>query len=170
MTVPSPTPLELVFTHATLLTELQPQPGEPVTANCAVANDVPKLALVGSRLTEAFEQSTVTSPKSLVMFAAAFKAAGIQVVDGELPDYLPAVLDLAALDDGGWRLLRENRIGLDLLAKALAAEKSVYRHVIEAIQAMLPPAQPGDIAAAIRLARTGPPTELVGLEPYGGRR
>src|SRR6185436_5184959 len=56
--------------------------------------------------------------EALVMFAAAFKAAGLQLVDGELPDYLPAVLDLAALDDGGWRLLRENRIGLDLLAKA----------------------------------------------------
>jgi nitrate reductase molybdenum cofactor assembly chaperone NarJ/NarW len=114
--------------------------------------------------------------EALVLFAVAYKAAGLQVVDGELPDYLPAVLDLAALDDGGWRLLRENRVGLDLLADALAAEKSVYRHVIEAIRAMLPPAQPGDFAAALRLARTGPPVEQVGLEPFafvdttGGRR
>nr|BFE73510.1 hypothetical protein GCM10020092_068110 [Actinoplanes digitatis] len=78
------------------------------------------------------------------------------------------MLDLAAAaDDGGWRLLRENRVGLDLLAKALDAEDSVYRHVIAAVRAMLPPAQPGDIAAAIRLARTGPPVEQVGLEPFG---
>ena len=105
--------------------------------------------------------------EALVVFAAAYKAAGLQVVDGELPDYLPAVLDLATLDDDGWRLLRENRVGLDLLAKALDAEKSVYRHAIEAILAMLPPAQPGDIAAAIRLARSGPPVEQVGLEPFG---
>jgi nitrate reductase delta subunit len=114
--------------------------------------------------------------EALVLFAVAYKAAGLRVVDGELPDYLPAVLDLAALDVGGWRLLRENRVGLDLLADALAAEKSVYRHVIEAIRAMLPPAQPGDVAAALRLARTGPPVEQVGLEPFafvdttGGRR
>ncbi len=114
--------------------------------------------------------------EALVLFAAAYKAAGLEVVDGELPDYLPAVLDLAALDDGGWQLLRENRIGLDLLSQALAKENSVYRPAIEAVRAMLPPAQPGDIAAAIRLARTGPPVEQVGLEPFafvdttGGRR
>ena len=105
--------------------------------------------------------------EALVLFAEAYKNAGLRLVDGELPDYLPAVLDLAALDDDGWRLLRENRIGLDMLAKALHTEKSVYRHVIEAVRAMLPPPQPGDIAAAVRLAQTGPPVEQVGLEPFG---
>jgi len=105
--------------------------------------------------------------EALVLFAGAYKSAGLEIVGGELPDYLPAVLDLAATDDAGWRLLRENRIGIDLLAKALDKEKSVYRHAVEAIRAMLPPAQPGDIAAAIRLARTGPPVEQVGLEPFG---
>lgn len=105
--------------------------------------------------------------EALVLFAAGYKQAGVEVVDGELPDYLPAVLDLAAVDDDGWRLLRENRIGLDLLAKALATEKSVYRHAIEAVRAMLPPPEPGDLAAALRLARTGPPVEQVGLEPFG---
>jgi nitrate reductase delta subunit len=105
--------------------------------------------------------------EALVLFAAAYKAAGVRVIDGELPDYLPAVLDLAALDDGGWRLLRENRVGLELLTRALEAQTSIYRHVLEAVAAMLPPAQPGDIAAALRLARTGPPVEQVGLEPFG---
>jgi nitrate reductase molybdenum cofactor assembly chaperone NarJ/NarW len=105
--------------------------------------------------------------EALVQFAAAYKAAGLEVVGGELPDYLPAVLDLAAVDDDGWRLLRENRVGLDLLDKALTGEKSPYRHAVAAIRAMLPPAQSGDIAAAIRLAQTGPPVEQVGLEPFG---
>jgi nitrate reductase delta subunit len=105
--------------------------------------------------------------EALVLFATAYKAAGLELLDGELPDYLPAVLDLAAHDDDGWRLLRENRIGLDLLTEALAKEKSVYRLAIEAVRAMLPPAQPGDIAAALRLARTGPPVEQVGLEAFG---
>ncbi|MEV4138796.1 nitrate reductase molybdenum cofactor assembly chaperone [Dactylosporangium sp. NPDC049742] len=104
--------------------------------------------------------------EALVLFAGGYKAAGLELVDGELPDYLPAVLDLAAAsDDHGWRLLRENRIGLDLLSGAL--DGSVYRHAIEAVRAMLPPAQPGDLAAAVRLARTGPPVEQVGLEPFG---
>jgi nitrate reductase delta subunit len=105
--------------------------------------------------------------EALVLFAAAYKAAGLELVDGELPDYLPAVLDLAAQHDDGWRLLRENRIGLDLLSQALAKENSVYRPAIEGVRAMLPPPQPGDIAAAIRLAQTGPPVEQVGLEPFG---
>jgi nitrate reductase delta subunit len=114
--------------------------------------------------------------EALVGFAAAYKVAGLEVVDGELPDYLPAVLDLAAVHDDGWRLLRENRVGLDLLAKALAGEDSPYRHAIEAVRAMLPPPHRGDIAAATRLAQSGPPVEQVGLEPFrlvdttGGRR
>ncbi|WP_344083976.1 nitrate reductase molybdenum cofactor assembly chaperone [Luedemannella helvata] len=105
--------------------------------------------------------------EALVGFAAAYKAAGLTVADGELPDYLPAVLDLAAADDRGWRLLREHRVGLDLLAKALAKEGSVYRHAVEAVLLMLPAAAPADLVAVARLARTGPPVEQVGLEPFG---
>ncbi|WP_327002821.1 nitrate reductase molybdenum cofactor assembly chaperone [Dactylosporangium sp. NBC_01737] len=103
--------------------------------------------------------------EALVLFTAGYKAAGVEVVGGELPDYLPAVLDLAAVHDDGWRLLRENRVGLDLLTNAL--DGSVYRHAVEAVRAMLPAARPGDIAAAVRLARSGPPVEQVGLEPFG---
>ncbi|GIF45383.1 nitrate reductase molybdenum cofactor assembly chaperone [Actinoplanes xinjiangensis] len=105
--------------------------------------------------------------EALADFAAVFKAAGLEIVDGELPDYLPAVLDLAAEDDSGWRLLRDNRIGLDLLTASLQRDNSVYRHVVDAVRAMLPPPAPDEMAAAARLARTGPPVEQVGLEPYG---
>jgi nitrate reductase delta subunit len=105
--------------------------------------------------------------EALVGFADAFRRAGLRVVDGELPDYLPAVLELATVDGYGWQLLREHRVGLDLLAKALAKDASVYRHAIEAVLAMLPAARPGDLVAAARLAQTGPPQESVGLEPFG---
>jgi nitrate reductase delta subunit len=105
--------------------------------------------------------------EALAGFAAVFKSAGYEVVDGELPDYLPAVLDLAAADDAGWRLLGENRIGLDLLTASLAKDGSVYRNAVEAVRAMLPPPAPADLAAAARLARIGPPAEQVGLEPFG---
>lgn len=105
--------------------------------------------------------------EALVGFVAAYKSAGLEVVEGELPDFLPAVLDLAAVADAGWQLLRDNRVGLDLLTEALAKERSIYRQAIEAVRAMLPPAGPGDLAAAARLARSGPPVEQVGLEPYG---
>jgi len=103
--------------------------------------------------------------EALVGFAASVKEAGLEVVDGELPDYLPAVLDLAAIDPGGWRLLHDHRVGLDLLKKALA--DSPYQGAVEAVRAMLPPARPADLIAAASLARTGPPAEQVGLEPFG---
>jgi nitrate reductase delta subunit len=105
--------------------------------------------------------------EALVGFADAYREAGLRVCDGELPDYLPAVLDLAATEDAGWRLLREHRVGLDLLTQALAIVDSVYQYALEAVRAMLPAAQPSDVAAAARLARAGPPQESVGLEPFG---
>lgn len=106
--------------------------------------------------------------EALVGFAEAYRVAGLEVIDGELPDYLPAILDLAASNaEVGWRLLRENRVGLDLLSEALAAEKSVYQHAVEAVRATLPPPQPSDLAAVTRLVRQGPPVERVGLEPFG---
>lgn len=105
--------------------------------------------------------------QALVAFAATYKTAGLCLVDGELPDFLPAVLDLAAAHDGGWRLLRDHRVGLDLLETALDRERTVYRHAVTAVLRTLPPAKAGDKAAAARLARTGPPAEQVGLEPFG---
>jgi nitrate reductase delta subunit len=105
--------------------------------------------------------------EALAGFAAVYKSVGLEVVDGELPDYLPAVLDLAATDGCGWSLLRDNRIGLDLLAAALSKEDSVYRHAVDAVRRMLPAPGRADLAAAARLAATGPPVERVGLEPYG---
>ncbi len=105
--------------------------------------------------------------RALVTFAEAYRNAGLTVVDGELPDYLPAVLDLAAIADAGWRLLRENRVGIDLLAEALTAQRSVYRHTAEAVRALLPAPSVADLSAALRLVRGGPPREEVGLEPFG---
>jgi len=118
--------------------------------------------------------------QALLHFASAFRTAGFELEEGELPDYLPAVLELAAeAGEPGWRLLREHRIGLDLLEQALAAQGSVYRHAVRVITSLLPAAGPAELAAAAALARTGPPRETVGLEPFplnpsglniGGRR
>jgi nitrate reductase delta subunit len=108
--------------------------------------------------------------EALADFAAAYREAGLLIADGELPDYLPAILDLAAFDDGGWRLLQGHRVGLDLLAEALSSGRSVYQHAVRAVLSMMPAARPTDLVAAARLAQAGPPAELVGLEPYGSVR
>ena len=102
---------------------------------------------------------------SLVDFAAVYRAHGLMVDGGELPDYLPAVLELAAqVGDPGWRLLGEHRVGLDLLSQALRT--SVYRHAVDAVRAVLPAATPSDLAAVAGLVRSGPPREEVGLQPF----
>jgi nitrate reductase molybdenum cofactor assembly chaperone NarJ/NarW len=113
--------------------------------------------------------------QALLHFASAYRAAGFEVEGGELPDFLPAVLDLAAqAGEPGWGLLREHRIGLDLLHQALTAQGSVYQHALRAVVSLLPAAGPAELAAAADLARTGPPRETVGLEPFtlnpGGRQ
>jgi nitrate reductase delta subunit len=107
--------------------------------------------------------------EALVRFAEAYRSAGLRVAEDELPDFLPAVLDLAAGHEAGWRLLREHRVGLDLLLRALSEHESVYEHAVRAVLAALPPPRPADLLAAARLARSGPPQEHVGLEPYGTR-
>ncbi|HEY8472862.1 MAG TPA: nitrate reductase molybdenum cofactor assembly chaperone [Natronosporangium sp.] len=110
--------------------------------------------------------------QALAEFAAAYRRAGY-VVDAELPDALPAVLELAAAaGEPGWQLLHAYRPSLALLHASLTKDQSVYRHVVAAVQALLPPAGRADRAAAARLAAAGPPAELVGLGPYptGGVR
>lgn len=116
--------------------------------------------------------------QALARFAETYRLAGYAVADGELPDYLPAVLDLAAAaGDPGWRLLHTHRVGLDLLHAALQRDRSVYAQAVAAVRTLLPPPDPADHAAVRRLAETGPPSELVGLDPFpttptaaGGRR
>jgi nitrate reductase delta subunit len=106
--------------------------------------------------------------EALVRFAAAYRSAGYEVADGELPDHLPTVLDLAACaGEVGWALLREHRVGVELLGAALERDGSVYRHVLTAVRRLLPAAAREDITAAAALAAAGPPVERVGLAPYG---
>jgi nitrate reductase delta subunit len=101
--------------------------------------------------------------RALVAFAAAYRAAGVTIDGGELPDFLPAVLELAAhCGEPGWALLRGHRIGLDLLSRALEADRSVYRHAVDAVRGMLPRPSVAELVAATELARTGPPREEVG--------
>jgi nitrate reductase molybdenum cofactor assembly chaperone NarJ/NarW len=114
---------------------------------------------------------------ALAEVAGSYRAAGYTVGGGELPDHLPAVLELAArAGEPGWRLLQAHRVGLDLLAAALERDGSAYAWALAAVRRMLPPPRPGDDAAAAHLAATGPPAEMVGLDPFptlaadGGRR
>ena len=75
---------------------------------------------------------------AMLAFKAAYRAAGFEPIDAELPDYLPLVLDFAALHPRGEKLLRSHRADLELLLRALRDAQSPYADVIEAVCAQLP--------------------------------
>jgi nitrate reductase delta subunit len=90
---------------------------------------------------------------------------------GELPDFLPLVLEFAAIVDpeAGRELLLKYRPSLELLRLALSEHQSPYAEVLTGLCATLPGASPSDREAVQRMAGYGPPIESVGLEPYDPR-
>jgi len=108
----------------------------------------------------------------LTAFKARYRASGFLVdLAGELPDHLPLVLEYAAVADAvdGAALLQEYRPSLELLRLALLERSAPYAAVLAAVCATLPGASPTDRHAARAMARSGPPTESVGLAPYDMR-
>jgi nitrate reductase molybdenum cofactor assembly chaperone NarJ/NarW len=107
-------------------------------------------------------------------FKAAYRRSG-QVVDthGELPDYLPMVLEFAACADpvAGAELLQDYRASLELLRIALQEKQSPYAAAAVAVCDTLPGPSPVDRAAVMEMVgMSGPqPTESVGLDPYDPR-
>lgn len=106
---------------------------------------------------------------ALLRFKHAYRAAGLDLDDGELPDHLAVVLEFAATGDPvqGRRLLIEHRAGLELLRLALTEAGSPWARVLETVSATLPPLAGRDHDAVARLAAEGPPEEEVGLAPFG---
>ena len=114
---------------------------------------------------------------ALLQFTAAYRAAGFELTSGELPDHLAVLCEFSAAEpDRGRALFRRHRAGVELLRTALDEAGSPWLHAVDAVRAALPQPVPRDLRRALRLARTGPPAEEVGLEPFappeymGGRR
>jgi nitrate reductase delta subunit len=103
---------------------------------------------------------------AMLEFKAAYRAAGFEPVADELPDYLPLVLDFAALHPRGQQLLRAHRADLELLLRALRQAESPYADVVAAVCAQLPSLRKPDLARVARAWEQGPPAEEVGLEPF----
>lgn len=97
-----------------------------------------------------------------------YEAAGFRLMDRELPDYLPLMLEFAALEPiAGGAVLRESRVALELLWAALRDASSPWAGVLEAVCGELPALDEAGRELARRLAAEGPPGEQVGLEPFG---
>ena len=78
------------------------------------------------------------------------------------------MLEFAASAPGGRGaiVLREHRPALELLRGALEDRETPYADVVAAVCSTLGEPSAADRARAIKLAAAGPPSELVGLEPF----
>ena len=105
---------------------------------------------------------------ALLTLKSRYRAHGLTLAPGELPDLLPVVLEFAATvgPGDGEAPLRQHRRGIELLRAALADVDSPYAALLEAVSLALPPLTDGDREAIAALAVDGPPVEAVGLAPY----
>ncbi|MET8875250.1 nitrate reductase molybdenum cofactor assembly chaperone [Nocardia sp. NPDC004604] len=105
---------------------------------------------------------------ALLRFKHAYRHAGVELGDEELPDHLPVLLEFAATVDpiGGERLLGEHVPVLELLRLSLADNGSPYAGLVAAVVATLPPLTTADRRRIAELAAQGPPEEEVGLDPF----
>lgn len=103
---------------------------------------------------------------ALLTFQQAFEAAGWRVAQGELPDYLPAILELSARtgDELADHLLGVNREGLEVLRAALESLDSPWASVMRGLLGTLGPIDDRAAAAFRKLVMEGPPSELVGIQ------
>ncbi|WP_194833140.1 nitrate reductase molybdenum cofactor assembly chaperone [Nocardia sp. XZ_19_369] len=105
---------------------------------------------------------------ALLRFKHAYRHAGVELGDEELPDHLSVLLEFAATVDpiGGERLLGEHVPVIELLRLSLSDSRSPYAAVLAAVVATLPPPTTADRRRIAELAAQGPPEEEVGLEPF----
>lgn len=104
---------------------------------------------------------------ALLRLKQAYGAAGLEVTDRELPDFLPLLCEFAALaGDRGRELLSSQRVGIELVRAALREEGSPWAAVLELVASELPGLSRRQLARVRRLAAEGPPSERVGLEPF----
>jgi nitrate reductase delta subunit len=105
---------------------------------------------------------------ALLRLRKLYRAAGLPQSGDELPDYLPVMLEFAAdaPSGRGELVLREHRAALELVRLALRDRESPYAHVLDAVCLSLGELSMAERARAVALAASGPPQELVGLEPF----
>jgi nitrate reductase delta subunit len=103
---------------------------------------------------------------ALAALVGAYKAAGFMLAPGELPDFLPALLELAASHPDGQALLSEHRPALSALRAGLEEAGSSFAGAVAAVTGALGPLDRAGRAALSRYREQGPPSERVGLEPF----
>ena len=98
-----------------------------------------------------------------------YRDSGLLVdLAGELPDYLPMVLEFAATGDfeRGVAILNAYRASLELLRIGCTEDRLPHAGVVKAVCDTLPGPSPRTRAEVQKLLGEVAPTETVGLDPY----
>ena len=104
---------------------------------------------------------------ALLALKQRYAAAGLRLLDGELPDYLPVVLEACAIaPELGVEILARHREPIELVRSSLHAEGSPWAPLLDAVVTGLPALTRRQVAKVRRMAEHGPPEEEVGLEPF----
>jgi nitrate reductase delta subunit len=105
---------------------------------------------------------------SLLHLKRLYAAAGLHLEGKELPDYLPVILEFAALAPPGYgeTILVDLRPALEAVRASLHDLRSPYAHLLDALCCGLPRLSPLEAERTQRIMREGPPSERVGLEPF----
>lgn len=108
--------------------------------------------------------------RGLAMLALkeSYRGAGFDPPANELPDYLPLMLEFAALapSGAGSELLEQHRVAIELVRAGLQRDGSPFEPLLDAIVAGLGRLSSAKLGRIRRLAAEGPPAEEVGLEPF----
>jgi nitrate reductase molybdenum cofactor assembly chaperone NarJ/NarW len=108
--------------------------------------------------------------RGLAMLALkeSYRCAGFEPPGTELPDFLPLMLEFAALAPGGMgaEMLEGNRVAIELIRAGLKREASPFAPLLEVVVAGMGRLSSQKVARIRRLAADGPPVEEVGLEPF----
>lgn len=118
------------------------------------------------------EGDTRRRGEALTRFKKMYRDSGMVTdLHGELPDYLPLVLEFTALVDSraGRAALQAYRPSLELLRFALRDDSLAFYGLVQCICDSLPGESPQSSAEIQKMARPNPPSETVGLEPTDPR-
>lgn len=104
---------------------------------------------------------------ALLRLKQRYAEAGLELLDGELPDFLPVLLEFCGLaPDQEADVLYEHREAIELVRATLHDQGSPYAELLDAVVEELPKLSRRQASRAARLAADGPPSEEVGLEPF----
>ncbi|MFN8112248.1 MAG: nitrate reductase molybdenum cofactor assembly chaperone [Solirubrobacterales bacterium] len=105
---------------------------------------------------------------AMLQLKDAYRAAGVDPPGDELPDFLPLMLEFAAIapDSRGRDLLEEHRVSIELVRAGLGREGSPYQPLLDVVVASLGRLSSRKLSRIKALAKSGPPEEEVGLEPF----